>query len=52
MPKKSGKLVSYPKKGTAKKIEYDPEVGETKFTHERETKSGKVKTEYTYKNND
>jgi len=47
------KLLSYPKKGTATKIEYDPGKGTTKFTHERKTKSGaKVKTEYTYKDNE
>jgi len=46
------KIVSYPKKGTATKIEYDPDKSTTKFTHERETKKGKVKTEYTYKDDE
>ena len=50
MPKKS---VSKPKKGTAKKIEYDPRTGTTTFTHVSKTKSGgKKKTEYTYKDDE
>lgn len=50
MPKK---VVSYPKKGTAKKIEYDPGKGTTEFTHESETKSGGKKvTKYTYKDDE
>jgi len=47
------KSVSKPKTGTAKKIEYDPRKGTTKFTHKRKTKSGgEVKTEYTYKDDE